>query len=253
MSCVPKCALGTLSILFMAGCAQGKEWGTLTGRFVVNGEVQPQAASLQNAAPGIAVVDESLIVGPKGGLKNALIYLRTKNTDIASTYGATANDEVTVEIKNRRFERHVVFLRTSQTLKLINSDGMNHNPNLQPLINPGWNLVLPAGAIAKQRLSSEEPLPVKLGDSIQPWLNAWVLVRDSPYAAISADDGTFMIRELPVGEKMEFQVWQERVGGLKNIAFKGNSTDNKGRFKLVIKPGDNQLGDFVVPSTMLRK
>jgi hypothetical protein len=237
----------------MACGAHGEEWGTLTRRFVVDGTVPPPATFVQIAVPGIQIVDESVIVGLKGGLKNAVVYLRTKNAEIAPMYVAAANDEVTVEIKNLRFDHHLVLLRTSQTLKLVNSDGINHNPKLDPVLNPAWSPALAVNAVAKQKLSREEARPVEMGDKLHPWMKAWVLVRDSPYAAISVEDGRFAIRDLPVGAEMVFQVWHERAGALKNVAFKGGLTGNKGQFKLAIKPGENDLGDIVVPSKLLRR
>lgn len=246
-------AFGVLLFLFMATSTHAEEFAKLTGRFVVDGKVQSAPRIQQNVAPGVIVNDESIDIGPNGGLNNVVIYLRTKNISITPKYVGTANDDVVLEIKNLRFDPHLVILRTSQALKLVNSDGFNHNPKLNATSNPVWNQVLLVGATARQKLFIEEALPVRIDDTIHPWLKAWVLVRDSPYAAISSGDGTFAMSGLPVGVAIEFQLWHEFVGNLSKATLQGRLVENKGRLTLTTKPGDNSLGDITVPATMFRK
>lgn len=253
MTCILPRTLGILSILLTAGSAHAQAWGTLTGRFVVNGAVPPQGRIQQNVGPGIQVVDESVVVARNGDLHGACIYLRTKNVAVAPKYAASANDEVTLEISNLRFNPHFVLLRTSQTLKLLNSEAVGHAPKLDSITNPSWHPLLAAGATVKHKLSNEDSLPIKVSDNTQPWMLAWLLVRDSPYAAASSGDGKFAIKDLPAGAELEFQLWHEYPGYLKKVAYEGGSTDNKGRFKITIKPGDNDLGDIIVPAAMLTK
>ncbi len=61
--------------------------------------------------------------------------------------------------------------------------------------------------------SVAERLPVKVGDDIHPWMSAYWLVLDHPYAAITSKGGRFAIRQLPVGTH-KFLVWHERAGDL---------------------------------------
>ena len=61
--------------------------------------------------------------------------------------------------------------------------------------------------------SVAERLPVKVGADIHPWMSAYWLVLDHPYAAITAKGGRFGIRQLPVGTH-KFLVWHERAGDL---------------------------------------
>ena len=71
-----------------------------------------------------------------------------------------------------------------------------------------------------------------------------VLVRHNPYAAVTDDDGNFTIKDLPAGKELEFQLWQEKSGYLKEAKNKDVKVDKKGRFKMNVKPGENNLGDF---------
>ena len=99
----------------------------------------------------------------------------------------------------------------------------------------------------------EESLPTKVGCNIHSWMGGYVLIRKDPYAAVSGADGTFEIKDLPIGKELEFQLWHEAAGNLKGLAFKGGKADAKGRFKLKIKPGSNDLGEIKVPAASLNK
>ena len=198
----------SVMLLSAASIAQTADWGNVSGRMVVDGDVPPPNPIV--GPPGLNLVDESVIVGQGGVLRNVLVYLRTKDVEVAPRYAASANDEIVLDIKNGRLEPRMLVVRTTQTLKLTNSDAFNVNIKLTTISNPNWNPLLLAGTSAKMRLAVQESLPGKVDSNIQPWLRGWILVRDNPYAAVSASDGTFTIRDLPVGAELEFQLWQAR-------------------------------------------
>ena len=78
-------------------------------------------------------------------------------------------------------------------------------------------------------------------------MKGWLVVPPTPYAAVSGDDGKFEIKNLPVGTELEFQAWQEKKGYLDKATINGKDAGwTKGRFKITIKPGDNDLGDIKV-------
>ena len=81
---------------------------------------------------------------------------------------------------------------------------------------------------------------------------ARVLVRGNPYAAVTDADGNFTIKDLPAGQELEFQLWQEKPGFLKDAKNKEVKVDKKGRFKIKVKPGENDLGDFVVSASIFK-
>jgi hypothetical protein len=194
------------------------------------------------------------VVGDDGRLANAVIMLRTKNVPVNPEYEKTADAELTLDNKNCRFEPHVQVVRLSQTLFLKNSDPTGHNSNISPLLNQGINPVLAAGGEPVPfKFETEEAVPVKVGCNIHPWMGAWLVARKDPYAAVTDKDGTFTIKDLPAGKELEFRLWQESAGYLKNAAFKGGKADARGTFKLKIKPGNNDLGDIKVSGSVFKK
>ena len=62
-------------------------------------------------------------------------------------------------------------------------------------------------------------MPVKVACNIHPWMNAWLVVKDHPYMAVSDDNGKLEIKNLPAGE-WSFQIWQEKAGYLREVAFR---------------------------------
>jgi hypothetical protein len=250
-----------LTLISLAGLgvyAQAAEWGTITGRIVYDGKA-PTLPALkvdkeQNVC-GDTKPDESLIVGPDGGLQNAAVYLKTDNVDIAPEYEKTAKDDVVLDNKTCRFEPHVLVLRTTQTLVIKNSDPppTGHNTKLDALSNDSFNDLIPAGAEIRKAMAKPEALPVKVGCSIHPFMGGWVLVRPNPYAVVTDADGKFEVKDLPAGKELEFQLWQEKSGYLKEAKNKDVKVDKKGRFKLTVKPGENKLGDFVVGPALFKK
>jgi hypothetical protein len=72
---------------------------------------------------------------------------------------------------------------------------------------------------------------------------AWLLPRESPYAAVSGTDGSFVLAKLPVGE-WEFRAWHEQAGW---VMARGWA---KGRFKVRVKPGKNDLGTIKLPPAL---
>ena len=67
-----------------------------------------------------------------------------------------------------------------------------------------------AGAVAPLG-HVEERLPGLVDCNIHPWMKGYLLVRDNPYMAVTGNDGSFLIANLPAGE-WEFQAWHERSG-----------------------------------------
>ena len=199
--------------------------------------------------------DEGLVVDSTGGVANVVVMLKTKNPAVNPEYESSAKNEVVLDNKNCRFEPHVEVLRTTQSLLLKNSDPIGHNSNVSPLTNAGINPVLAAGGDpVKHTFAQEEGVPVKVGCNIHPWMGAWLVVRKDPYAAVSGPDGKFTIKDLPAGKELEFALWQERAGYLKNAAYKGGKADGKGRFKVKLKPGETlDLGDIKVSPSVFKK
>ncbi|MCG8584915.1 MAG: hypothetical protein MI757_09410 [Pirellulales bacterium] len=257
-----RCLVTLISVVVLSSSAWAAEWGTLKGRFVLDGKA-PAPAKLAIAKDKEACcadgcpTDDSLLVGPDGGLANVVIYVRTKKGDkiaVHPDYVKDADAKLVLDNKNCVFVPHVSTIRTGQTLVLKNSDAVAHNTNIQP-IKPGntpSNVTIPAGGSAEYKFNEAETLPTPAICNIHPWMKSYVLARDDPYATVSAKDGTFEIKNLPAGGELEFQLWHERAGYVRDVDVNG-TTAKRGRVKIDIKAGDNDVGEIKVPVSLLEE
>jgi hypothetical protein len=78
-------------------------------------------------------------------------------------------------------------------------------------INREWNHSQGAGdpPLARKFIKPEIMIPVKC--NIHSWMHAFIGVLDHPYFAVSGDDGSFEIKNLPPGT-YTIGVWQEKLG-----------------------------------------
>jgi hypothetical protein len=201
------------------------------------------------------VVDESLVVGDKGGLANVVIWVRgPKDVKVHPDYAKTAKDKVTLDNQHCRFQPHVTTMRTSQPLEVKNSDPFAHNTNIAGVANSLPNQVIPANSSDTKAVALPENLPVGVTCNIHGWMKGWLLVRSDPYFAVSDKDGNFEIKNLPAGTELEFQVYQEKTGYVQKAKIDGKDAGwVRGRFKMKIKPGDNDLGEVKLDPTQFNK
>jgi len=152
--------------------------------------------------------DESLVVNKKGELANAFVYIKSglegKTFEIPAT-------PVTIDQSGCWFRPRVMGIQTGQIFKVVNSDPVTHNIHPMAEINREWNHSQGAGdpAIERKFTKTEVMIPVKC--NIHSWMHAFIGVLDHPYFAVSGDDGSFEIRNLPPGT-YTLAVWQEKLG-----------------------------------------
>ena len=204
------CSLVLAGCVLAGGAAKGAEWGTLKGRFVVDGfsglpAAKPLVINKDADTCAKGQLDRSLVIGSSGELANAVVWVREKGITVNPAYQATAKTPVVLDNKGCMFEPHVAVLRTTQPLVLKNSDNVSHNTKADLLKNDSFNDLIPANAdMEKTGLTKEESLPLPVSCSIHPWMTGVILVRDNPYTAVSAADGTFEIKDLPAASRLNF-------------------------------------------------
>ena len=167
------------------------------------------------------------------------IYLAESCRKVAAAAVPTAS--LIFDQKNCMFKPHAMTVRVGQTVKVLNSDAVAHNTHTYGVKTTSISIrsylrTTPMGAPLIYKQAEQEPISVVC--DIHPWMKAYHLPVDHPFVALSGEDGTFDIKDLPAG-KHEFKVWHE-VGGLLR----------KGSLVVTIKPGDNELTIKVTPSQL---
>lgn len=243
-------------LLLIVGCSAtvgaAAEWGDLKVRFVHDGQApKPRRFEISKDAEICGkkeLIDESLLVNDvDGGIANVVVFLADADgqaVPVHPSYAMKAAEDFKLLIEDCRFQPHVGFLRTSQTLVIENKDLVGHNPSVDARENATFGDVIPTGLTVKRRLTSPERDPVPVHCSIHPWLSAWLIVRDNPYGAVSDSHGKILIRQLPVG-RWRFRIWQERLGWVKEVT-RGDEAEawETGHVEIAIAEGENDLGEI---------
>lgn len=247
-----------LFVCCLVSVAEAEDWGTLKGRFVYSGDIP--AASELKADKDVEVcgkhklLSEELVVGADKGVANVVVFVRDKDVKVHPDAAAAAKSaKVVLDNKDCRFEPHVALVQVGQDLVVKNSDTVGHNSNIATLKNSPSNNLIPAGGEAKVSFKSAEAIPAQVTCNIHPWMKAWLVVRDNPYAAVSGADGSFEIANLPAGE-VELQIWHEKAGYIGEIKVGGKAEKTaKGRKKVKITPAGTDLGEMVLDTSLFAK
>jgi plastocyanin len=152
------------------------------------------------------VPNESLMVGPRQGLRYAVITLE----GIAK--GKAVERETIHELDNVkcRFSPHVQAASVGQFVLLRNSDPILHTAhavfaNEQPQFNVG----LYPGRVSRKPLVAAGV--VKIRCEVHPWMSAYIVVTEHPYHAISDIYGEYELSDVPPGV-YQLKVWHESLG-----------------------------------------
>lgn len=247
--------LSAFTLVASGQFASGAGWGTLKGKFVVDGTVAaapPVDASKDAFCVSVHPVNETVVIGEGNALVNAVVYLRGKKIEVNDEYKSSAAEPVTLDNKGCDFHPHIALVRTGQPFVIKNSDPTGHNTNLGMKNNPTFNQIIPAGEKVELKFTKAEALPLPVNCNIHPFMSGCILVLDHPYMAASGEDGSFEIKNIPAG-KQEFQLWHEKPGNLKDLKFTGGKTNKQGRAELTIADGQTlDLGEIKVPASMLQ-
>jgi plastocyanin len=137
-----------------------------------------------------------MVVG-NGKLTNVFVYVKE---GLGSAAFPAPSQPAVLDQKGCRYAPHVLGLMVGQPLKILNSDLTEHNVHPMPKNNADWNeSQMPRGApLTKTFPHPEVMMPVQCNQ--HPWMKAYVSVLPHPYFAVTGQDGSFQINDLPPGE-----------------------------------------------------
>jgi plastocyanin len=152
--------------------------------------------------------DESLLVKRNGALANAFVYVKSGLEGKNFAVPATA---VTIDQNGCWFHPRVMGIQVGQLLNVVNSDPVTHNIHPMAQINREWNHSQGEGDPPLARKFTKPEIMIRVKCNIHNWMHAFIGVLDHPYFAVSGDDGSFEIKNLPPGT-YTIAVWQEKLG-----------------------------------------
>jgi hypothetical protein len=241
-----------------AAVSTGTGWATLRGKFVFDGAPPQRPPYNVTKEPefctegGRPPLQETLIVdSATSGIKNVAVYLRRASRVHESL--AASEQPIVFDQKMCMFLPHVVPAVVGRAISIKNSDQTGHNAKFG-----GFNETIASGAARDYVPQAEVALPQQVSCSIHPWMIAWFLPRANPYVAVTKEDGTFELANLPAGEELEFQAWHETASGAQGSLVPGTPATrelkwtSRGRFKITLQPDEVKEISITVPASAFK-
>ena len=192
------------------------EAATISGTIVYEGkpprmrplrvDADPNCAALHKDAP---LLTEWLLLGEGQTVANSFVQVVSGLAE-GKTY-PMAEGPAEFTQKDCRYSPHILAVRAGQTVRILNPDAMQHNVHAMPKKNREFNKAMAkTHAEITHRFDKPEP-PFKIKCDVHSWMEAYCVVVDHPFFAVTKEDGTFKIDGLEPGE-YEIEAWHEVLG-----------------------------------------
>lgn len=178
---------------------------TLTGK-PAKGDVTINAAADPKCAHGDVLKTEHWKIGPNGELADVVVSVTN------APVGAAAGEKPVITQKGCKYLPHVTALQKGQTVVIMNEDDTLHNVHGVSDAGKGksiFNFGQPIKGMKTDKKFDAAGV-VKLKCDVHPWMLSYVAIVDTPYFAVTKEDGTFSLPAgLPDGEYTA-QAWHNR-------------------------------------------
>ncbi|HYX30614.1 MAG TPA: carboxypeptidase regulatory-like domain-containing protein [Pyrinomonadaceae bacterium] len=198
--------------------SKGNE-GTISGVISYNGAAPENKKIDTSADPACTSKSPNLMteewVVKDGKVANTFVYIKDGTLADGSKIGTytfpAATSPATLDQNGCHYQPHVIGVMVKQPITIKNSDPTTHNIHFTPKNNPDWNQSQPNGAAAlTHTLNAPEVSPslVQVKCNQHPWMKSYVGVLKHPFFAVTAEDGSFTIKDVPPG-KYTVVAWHE--------------------------------------------
>src|SRR5580692_12090894 len=174
--------------------------GTVSGKITYEGTPAKQKPIDMSKEPSCAKqyatppTTETVVTGPNNALDNVVVYISAGTPDEAAPSKAAVFTQ-----KGCRYMPHVLAFQVNQELNVLNDDQTSHNIHPLAKINREWNKSQPPGAPPiVDKYDKAEMIPVKC--NIHPWMHGTFAVLKNSHYAVSSEDGSFKLPNLPPGK-----------------------------------------------------
>jgi plastocyanin len=158
------------------------------------------ALLVSSAATAAGSIAGKVSATPEKYLKDTIVYLKEVPGDpTPKTYS--------IDQKGMEFRPHILLIAAGDTVKFLNSDGVDHNVYTPD--GDAYNLgVFPKGQAREHKFA--QPGVYTQLCSIHPEMLAYIFVGQNPYAAPVKKDGSFKMENVPPGT-YQLAVWNAKL------------------------------------------
>jgi plastocyanin len=206
MSGAVVCAVAIGSV----GQTSAADGATLRGSLTYKGPV-PEMKPLEvdhdlDCCAKKPIYPELLLVSEEGEVRDGVVWLEGVQGD-----KPWPTEEGVLDQKECVFIPHVTVVGVGQTMRFLNSDPIIHNIHTWPRENAPMSVSQLAKGLGRPiKRTFDTPDEIKVTCDVHKWMGAWIIVRDSPYYALTGEDGTFEIADIPPGT-YTLVIWHESL------------------------------------------
>jgi plastocyanin len=151
--------------------------------------------------------DEEILV-KDGRLQNVFIYVKE---GLENYRFDPPKESVKIDQIKCVYVPHVTGVQVDQPILIVNSDPTLHNVHSYSKENATWNLGMPFEGMELTKKFSKPEIMVTMKCDVHPWMIGYIGVVSHPYFAITKEDGSFELKNLPAGNYV-IEAWHEKLG-----------------------------------------
>ncbi|MFQ5864783.1 MAG: carboxypeptidase regulatory-like domain-containing protein [bacterium] len=186
--------------------------GTIKGKVTYGGAV-PARQKIEitkdvKTCGKVAHYKEDLVVSGKNkGLANVVVSVsgiqKGKSVEVLG-------DEIELDQNGCLFIPHVALVPVGAKLKIKNSDGILHNIHTRSEKNRPFNKAQPRFRKV-MAVTFDKPEIIQVSCDVHGWMQAYIVVVEHPYYAVTDAAGNFELTEVPAGT-YTLEYWHETLG-----------------------------------------
>jgi plastocyanin len=185
--------------------------GNISGKVVLEGTPpeNPVIKTGSDPACGSGELRGESYVVDKGALQNVFVYIKD---GLGNKYiFETPTESVKLDQKGCHYAPHVVGVRVTQPLEIINSDNTMHNVHGMPDTNREFNFGQVVAGMKNTVTFTAPEVMIPFKCDVHSWMNAYIGVVNHPYFAVTGSGGTFELKTVPPGT-YTVEAWHEKLG-----------------------------------------
>jgi hypothetical protein len=192
----------------------GADAGTIKGTISFQG-TKPHLPEINMAQDKVCASEQSGSVYPQDGqvnsngtLPNVFVYVKE---GLGNQTFNPPSTPVTLDQRRCEYVPHVLGIMVGQPLQVVSEDPTTHNIHVLAKENRSWNVSQQPGAAALTERFTHPEIMIAVKCNQHPWMKAYIGVMTNPFYAVSGDDGTFAIQNLPAG-RYTIAAWTATFG-----------------------------------------
>lgn len=204
----------TLTILFLALTAVYSEAATVSGKVLFDGPAPAPKPINFGAEKQCATmhgdkmpVSEDVVVNANNTLRWTLVYVK----DGANGEFKAPDQEYLIDQMGCVFLPHVSAVMKGQKVVFKNSDPVLHNVRTASKVNKTFNIAQPVKDMKTNKVFAEAETGIQLRCDVHFWMVSYLHVLNNPYFAVTGEDGSFELNDLPAGT-YTIGLWHEKLG-----------------------------------------